>query len=215
MAEETSKDWKASLSSLFVKTVEDDDPTPPKPALIPSVRPFSATRPVPIPVATVVDQAIVARIEVALSETAPEGYLEFTSGLATLSDTLPDEALLYKTVTKLAAKKGITVATIEMNFGQCLKILEEQGKAFTTELNDQITKKVGGRQQEVARLDAKITQLQDEMSRLSAQRTAEATAIETDTAKIETVRSGFEGAYQAVLSKVMDQKSKLAAYGRG
>jgi len=219
MAEETGKKWKASLASFFVQEVADEEPTPPKPAAIPSVgaRPSLLSRPiVATPVATpVVDQASLVRIEEALLEAAPEGYKELVSGLATLGDTLSDEALLYKAVLKIAAKKGFTAATLGLNFDQCMKILEEQAKTFTAELNDQITKKVGGRQQEVARLDADLARLQEEMSKLAAQRDTEARAIETDTAKIETVRANFEGAYQVVFSTVTDQKNKLTTYGRG
>jgi hypothetical protein len=217
MAEqETKSKWK-SVSALFVKN--DEDPVKPSTGS-PSGLPVPATIPGrPIPPAqviqpTVVDQGMVERILAELETSAPVGYKEFVGNLATLADALPTDDLLYKSALKLAGKQGHTAVGLALDYEKCLRLLDEQGRIFDASVQEQITSKVGGRQAELARLDGEITKLNEQMVQLQSQRASEAAAIETDTTRIETTKAKFQDAFAAVVSRLTDQKNKLATFGK-
>lgn len=156
---------------------------------------------------------MVKRILAELEAEAPEGYKDFVGDLATLADTIHDEGLLYKAALKLAGKQGHTPTGLGLDYEKCLRLLDNQGQMFEDSVQEQITAKVGGRQAEVARLDGEIARLTEQLQQLQGQRNAEASAIETDTARIETTKLMFQGAFAAVHARLNDQKNKLAAYG--
>lgn len=162
-----------------------------------------------------VDPGMFERILADLETSAPEGYRDFVGDLATLADTLPTDELLYKSALRLAGKQGHTPQGLALDYEKCLRLLDEQGRIFESDVQEQITAKVGGRQTEVARLDGEIARLNEQLAQLQSQRDAEAVAIETDTARIETTKLKFQGAFAAVLAQLNDQKNKLAAFGKG
>lgn len=156
---------------------------------------------------------MVDRLLAELEGEAPQGYKDFVGDLATLSEALPTDELIYKSALKLAGKQGHTPAGLSLDYEKCLRLLDEQGRMFEASVQEQITAKVGGRQAEVARLDDEIAKLAEQLTQLQAQRDAEAEAIETDTARIETTKIKFQGAFAAVHAQLNDQKTKLAAFG--
>lgn len=156
---------------------------------------------------------MVDRLQADLEAGAPEGYKDFVGDLATLADTLDTDDLLYRTALGLAKKQGHTPAGLALDYEKCLRLLDEQGREFDASVQEQITAKVGGRQNEVARLDQEITRLSEQLEQLQGQREAEAAAIETDTARIETTKTRFQGAFEAVRARLNDQKNKIAIFG--
>jgi len=208
---------KKSWTTLFVRDEEEAPAAaPPVPAPIPgaATRPAVIPMPAPMPVAEVVDQGMVDRILGALLESAPEGYKDFVADLSTLAEALPTEDLLYKAALRLAvSKQGHSVPGLLLDFDKCLRLLEEQDRSFNVDVEEQVKNRVGGRQAEVARLEGEINALREQMAQLQAQRDAEAAAIATDTAKIESAKVKFKGAYQVAYSQLLDQKNKLSLYG--
>jgi hypothetical protein len=204
MAAETPKK-KSGWKSLFVSEEEDaSSPARPDPAPIPGNGASPSSHPVP---ATAMDPESYNRLEAALLAAAPKGFRALLTNLDTLRKAVPDEGTLYKAALAVLAPQGHSVPSLVIDLDQCVKSLELQRAEFLEEIARQTEMRVGARKRELEQVDA-------ETRALVAKRDELVKSIEADSIQIETVRSGFEGAYQVKHAQLLDQKNKLATYGR-
>lgn len=209
-----------SFKSLFVQEVEDEAPAAPVgppaglragPAGLPAARQVAVPPPLPM---SVIDEAMLGRLMEQLTSEAPKGYVEFLGDLQTLADALPTEELQYKAALKLAAKQGHNSEVLALDFEKTIRLLEEQGRQFNEDAAQQVQAKVGTRQAEVTRLNQEIAAKQAELEALHTKLAAESDAITADTAKIESAKTKFAGAYAAAHAQITDQKAKITYYGK-
>jgi septal ring factor EnvC (AmiA/AmiB activator) len=161
-----------------------------------------------------VDPESYNRLEAALLAAAPKGFRALLTSLDTLRKAIPDEGTLYKAVLAILGPQGHSVPGLVIDLEQCVKLLEAQRVAFMEEIARQTEARVGARKRELDQMDTEVARLRSEIDALGAKRTDVVKTIEADSAQIEAVRGGFEGAYQAKHAQLLDQKNKLATYGR-
>lgn len=222
--EKKSGGFFGALKSLVVEETQDGAEKPAATAVPAASRntPVPAAPPMPPVPDAAIDKAAREKLESALTIAAPEGYREVTDTLSTLADTIPDERTRYTAMIKLLAKRGMATDHLLEDMDKAIGILEGKSRDFHDELEHQITKKVGGKQQAVADLDhqieerkAQIAALSSEVDQLTARRNEEASGIEVERQKIAAVQAQFTAAYNAVHAGVKDRRDKLSTYGKG
>jgi hypothetical protein len=207
------------VKGAFVEEVpEGQQASQPPPRGQSSPPPVAHAAPVAHPPPTF-DQASREKLEAAVVESAPQGYLDFEDFLSTLADSIPDEDSRWRAALKLVSKRGHSPEALLGDFDKCIGILQEKYRQFDAETQEHIKKKVSGRKEKVGSIDSAILLKQEEIAKIQSQiaglaeeRKAEVEAMDASHAKILAVKAGFDSAFRSVHDRIAFRRSKLEQF---
>ncbi len=166
------------------------------------------------------DKSIHDQLSQALESANASTVEELGDLLETLSAAIPDEQLRYKTAIDILVKKGHTVDNIIADIDKCIGVLEDKSRVFTSEMKQQLDKRVGSKVTAVETLAATIQQKEDqvellrkEIVELSVKKNAEQSGISEEQSKIAQTQDRFNSVFKKVRSEVELQKTKISQYG--
>lgn len=171
----------------------------------------------------VTDPEIKARLETLVAATPNQRSLtEFVKTLTSLVSIIPDEQQRYRAALAAVAASGHSKAQILQAVGIILDALDTHLREFRTAAPQEINEKVGACQAELDRADevlkvrkAEWTRLQDEISRLEADRGIKAAAIDVERRRVEGKVNRFETTFGVVRRGYQAEQDKIARYGEG
>lgn len=219
-----TKGWLSGLRDLVIEETPDknaSDQPQGTPTSAAPVHVVVAPQPVHVVPAATVDPIMRKKLEEAIAAESPPGYSEITGHLVTLGEDITDEKTLYRSAIKIASKNGHDLAALLGDMDKCIGVLEAKEREFNEEAQRQINTKVGARrgaitkrEQEIEAKTAMIAQLQQEIAQLRQDNLAETEVISSETAKITATSNNFNVTYQVVHAALIDQRNKIATYGK-
>jgi len=136
-------------------------------------------------------------------------YLEFKLALTRLSALNMDEATSIKSAFATAGTVGLSKDKLIETAKHYKKVLQREHDQFGQALENQIQKKVAGKQKEVEKLKAQIDKHKEKIQELEAQVAKYQHTIDnadeeiTDAkSKIEATKDGFEHTHQSIMNQI-------------
>ena len=136
-------------------------------------------------------------------------YLEFKLALTKLSAMQIEDTTAIKTAFATAQTVGLTKAKLIKTANHYKKLLQQEHDQFGKALENQVQKKVAGKQKEVEKLKAQIAKHKQKIEELEAQVNQYQSTIDnadeeiTDAkSKIEATKDGFERTHQSILNQI-------------
>ena len=136
-------------------------------------------------------------------------YLEFKLALTRLSEMNMEESTAFKSAFATAQTVGLTKSKLIDTANHYKKVLQKERDQFGQALENQIQKKVAGKQKEVEKLKAqiakhqeKIQQLQSQVDQYQSTINGADQEISDAKSKIETTKDGFEHTHQSILNQI-------------
>jgi len=136
-------------------------------------------------------------------------YLEFKLAMTKLSEMQMDESTAIKSAFATAQTVGLTKTKLIDTANHYKNVLQKEHDQFGQALENQIQKKVAGKQKEVEKLKAQINKHMEKINQLQAQVDQyQATIDGADQeimeakSKIETTKDGFEHTHQSILNQI-------------
>lgn len=219
---------RSGLSSLLFETVPDapadgkapaapaspQATTPASPSVAPAVKP-------PVAGEDEIDRGIQAKLVEAIDGAGATLYSELDDFVDMMADTIPDENVRWKKGIELLSKKGHTVLAILGDIDKCIGALEEHGRIFSRNVEQQLRDRVGSRVQSVESLTKQITEkeatlaaMQAEIDGLKQKRDTDQAAISIEQAKVERVQTRFAVVFPTVLDEVKTQRKRVEAFSK-
>lgn len=136
-------------------------------------------------------------------------YLEFKLALNSLSAMHMDVETAIKSAFATAETVGLTKAKLIDTALHYKKVLEKENDQFGRAMENQIQKKVAGKQSEVEKLKAQIEKHKEKIASLQSQvNKYQATIDNADEeialakSRIETTKDGFEHTHKSILNQI-------------
>lgn len=147
---------------------------------------------------------------------------ELQTLLTTLEAAIPAEPMRYQTALKIFTAKGTPITAILSEYDLYIGALEEKNRAFSSEIKGQFDSRVGSKVKavqdydaQIAATQAQIEALRQQVSDLTVKRATEQGGIAEAQGKLELMQQRFTIQYNAMRSKVDQQKTQVAEYGKG
>jgi hypothetical protein len=220
-----------NLKSLLFEDVPDPPIAAASPAAAPAaaVSPFTPTTGAPVfrapppaidpAVHAEIDRGIQTKLLEAVSAANATLYNELDDFLDTMADAIPDEGMRWRKALEFQAKKGHTPQLILLDVDKCIGALEEHGRLFSKNVEQQLKDRVGSRVQSVETLTNQIAAkqreleaLQNEIRALEDRRNTDQAAISTEQAKVERVQARFSVVFPIIMNEVKTQRAKLESF---
>jgi len=235
------EDFKKGLAKIGLADaveVEDKPSVPPvaaptltnaNPYVVPAQWPTTVPAPTPVPPPGYDPERIAkydASAQTALQEVFQSVNVRLIPELQTLLTTLeaaiPAEPMRYQTALKIFTAKGTPITAILSEYDLYIGALEEKNRVFSNEIKGQFDTRVGSKIKAVQDYDAQIvaTQaqietLKQQIADLTVKRSTEQGGIAEAQGKLELMQQRFTLQYNAMRSKVDQQKTQVAEYGKG
>lgn len=185
----------------------------------PKVAPFSQDPDAQARIAEL-DKSAREKLHQAMDDAGAKLVEEFGDLLDTLKESIADEKVRYTAALKILIKKGNTVTAVCADIDKCIGVLEEKDREFTSQLKDQLDKRVGSRKAQVEGLQKtiedksnQIVTLEREIKDLSGKRDVAFNEITEEQMKLTQVQERFTLAYQAIKAEAQLQRGKIVQYG--
>lgn len=146
-------------------------------------------------------------------------YLEFRQSLVNLGKLNMDESTRFKSAYAAAQAMGVTPASLINSAKTYLNILDGEGKKFAIAEQNQRTKVVEERKNELQQIQAEIQKKQETISRLQNEveqwtknledKKAEAAALGS---KLEQTKAKFEAALRSLTGQITGDVDKMNQY---
>ncbi len=202
-----------NIKSLFI--VEDEvpnskQPTPPK-ASAPAPK-TDTVSPAPTPPGT--GQVTPEFTEIlfnAMEQANPQGfdYMEFKQSLQSLKKMQMDDPTRYQSAFAMAQTLGATSEKLAQSAQFYMDVLKSEQQKFAEAVNNQRSKLIGNRQQQIDQLGQTIQSKEEQIKRLTQeieehrQQTAQLKKeISEATVKVETTQSNFNASYNVLSSQI-------------
>lgn len=190
-------------------------PAAPAPAVRPNVVVFASPT-------GVVDPEIKAKLDEAVTASNQVSYTEFMTFLNSMAAVIPDEGSRYRAALAAAGAKGFSATEIIRGIDAILATIRHEEREVKAEIPQQVSRKVGAREQELANIEqgirdrtAQIAALQTEIGQLNAQKGSVAATINTERQKIEEFGRKFEATVAVEVNRYETEKQRISAYGGG
>jgi len=170
-----------------------------------------------------VDQVILDKLFKALETNNQEGfdYMEYRKALQTLSSLPMDESVKFQSAFATASTMGITLDKLLNSINFYLKVLQNEEDHFLRASQEQFNLNVEGKAREkeqinqmiiekskqIQQLTAEITQLQDDLGKISGN-------IDAADQKIKTTKLNFESTISFLRFQMQQDIDKLKQYIR-
>lgn len=202
-----------NIKSLFI--VEEEDPKskqqkPPKDTT-PTPK-MDTVSPTPTTAGTgQVTQEFTEILFNAMEQANPQGfdYMEFKQSLQSLKKMQMDDPTRYQSAFAMAQTLGATPEKLAQSAQFYLDVLKNEQQKFAEAVNNQRSKLIGNRQQQIDQLAQTIQSKEEQIKRLTQE--IEAHRQQTDqlkkeiseaTVKVETTQSNFNASYNALSSQI-------------
>lgn len=136
-------------------------------------------------------------------------YLEFKQAMTSLSAMQMDEGTAIKSAFATAQTVGLTKEKLLQTAEHYKNILAKERSQFSSAMENQISRKIDGKETEVAKLkkqieahQAKIEELKAQMAKYQTTIDNASSEIEEAKARIEGTRDNFQHAHQSILNQI-------------
>lgn len=211
MTDTKSTGFLDRIKGAFVENVpETHVPTPPAPHVATGVAAPSRVSEV-----RTADPEVVKKLEAKLKGNMPNGYVQFLEQFEGLQEVIPDDGMRFKAALKTSK---ITADQVSQALESLTTVLVSAETDFNNTFDQNRAKAQATTQQSLKATDdliqsreQQLKAIQDEITSLRAKRTNDVTQSESDIARLETIRAGFEAAYTQVMGRLNDQKARVAS----
>lgn len=167
------------------------------------------------PAPALADPEVVKKLEAKLKANMPNGYVQFLEQYNGLQEVIPDEGMRFKAALKTSkitveevsqALEGLTtvLVTAQTDFQNTF----EQNRAKVQTAMEQSIKAT---EDLIQSREQQLKAIQEEVASLRAKCVNDVAQSKADTARLETIRAGFEAAYAQVVGRLNDQKTRVAS----
>lgn len=164
-------------------------------------------------VTTVDEKTYAALSNAVFSKDTP--YAKFLKILNPLKDVIVDEATRFKAAYKVIQSSGVSLNEIIGSVDVHASTLEREGEKFSKALEEQNNSAVGTLERQYAETEESLTRLRGEITKLEAMKSQLEADISIERAKVETVKSNFEAAYELLHQQLENDKNKLTQHLKG
>lgn len=146
-------------------------------------------------------------------------YLEFRQALVNLSKLSMDESTRYKSAYAAAQAMGVSPSFLISSAKAYLAILEGESKKFSIAEQNQRTRVVEERKNELEQISGEIrkkqetiTKLQDEVEQLTKKLEEKKNEARAMSGKLEQTKVEFESAYKSLFGQISQDIQKMDQY---
>lgn len=143
-------------------------------------------------------------------------YLEYKNSLRSIVNVIPDEGMRYKSAFEMAKTMGLTKEKLIQSGQHYLGILANEDKKFKDALENQKTKQIQGRADQLSAIEKAIVDKQQMIEKLTkeiADSTAQLDAVRTEindaVVKIDLTNQQFVASYNLVYSQIYEDIEKI------
>lgn len=136
-------------------------------------------------------------------------YLEFVQSLRALSEMKIDEATAIKSAFATASTVGLTKEKLIQSANHYKAVLAKEKDQFDVALQNQLSKRVKGKQSEVEKLKgqiekwkAQVAKLEDQISKSQNTIDNADAIIQEEMQKIEKTKEAFEFTFQSIVNQI-------------
>lgn len=212
-----------NIKSLFV--IEEEDPkAPAKESAKPAKPVAKVTTPATSPANAGAGQVTQEFTEVlfkAMEQANPEGfdYMEFKQSLQSLKKMQMDDPTRYQSAFAMAQTLGATADKLVQSAQFYLDVLKSEAQKFSQAVENQRTKLIGNRQQQIDQLtqtvqskEAQIKQLTQEIEAHRKEMDQIKQEISQATVKVETTQQNFSASYNALSGQIGADVENMKKY---
>ncbi len=212
-----------SIGSALKSAVFEEVPDAPPSA---QVAPQRAAAPPPVvvkrPVVTVapaaaaaIDPEVRKLLDRDVQLAAHPAYTEFIKISDSLAAILPDEELRIKAALAAIKANGMTTENILVDIEECFAALDKKTADVAKAAAKERTDRVGGRENELKRINETLDKLTAQIAELEAQKDKLADEIVAETDQIEQAELRFEATVDAYRAELTDKKNKILNSSQG
>ncbi|MEM6320721.1 MAG: hypothetical protein AAF960_23840 [Bacteroidota bacterium] len=146
-------------------------------------------------------------------------YLEFKQSLKSLEKMPMDEQTRYQSAFAMAKTMGATPKKLIDAAGHYLKVLQHEEKKFEQALNNQRSKQIGGREQQIKDLETGIRQRAEHIKKLNLEIKKSQQQLQTikkeisgAVSKVETTKNNFIASYNTVVAQIQTDVESMKKY---
>ncbi|MFN7119188.1 MAG: hypothetical protein ACK4TA_20485 [Saprospiraceae bacterium] len=213
-----------NIKSLFI--IEEENPkVAPKEQAKPSATPTpKAPTPAAAPVNTGSGQVTQEFTDIlfnAMQQANPEGfdYMEFKQSLQSLKKMAMDEPTRYQSAFAMAQTLGATVDKLAQSAQFYLDVLKNEEQKFAQAVQNQRSKLIGNRQQQIDQLGQTIQSKEEQIKRLTQEIEAHRQQMDQikqeiadATVKVETTQQNFTASYNALSGQIAGDLENIQKY---
>ncbi len=146
-------------------------------------------------------------------------YLEYKRSLVSLQEMQMDDATRYKSAYAMAKAMEATPAGLQNSAQHYLQVLQQEDQKFLESLQAQTTRRLDGKQQEIADAQSQISVWREEIKaieqKIQEQESAAAqmqTELEEDQAKLSQTKANFDSSYAHLKSQIQTDLENIRKY---
>ncbi len=143
-------------------------------------------------------------------------YLEFKNSVQSLTKVIPDESMRFKSAFEMAKTMGLDKAKLIQSGTHYINVLNAENKKFKDALENQKTKQIQGKSDQVAAVEKSITDknrmietLKKEIESHTAQLDQLRNEVNEAVVKIETTNQQFVASFNLVYHQINDDIEKI------
>lgn len=136
-------------------------------------------------------------------------YLEFKQSLNSLKKMPMDDQTRYQSAFAMAQTMGVTVERLMQTGQHYLNVLKQEEQKFEAAVNNQKTRQIGEKEQQIQKLEETIKAKAEQIKQLTVEIEADQTKakqlkqeITEASLKVETTRSNFVASYEALVQQI-------------
>ena len=146
-------------------------------------------------------------------------YLEYKNSLRSIENVIPDEGVRFKSAFEMAKTMGMTKAKLVESANHYLSILKNEENKFKDALENQKSKQIQGRADQLKSVEKSIEdkkkmieQLTTEIGSASAQLDTMRKEINDAVFKIDSTNAQFQASYQLVYGQIQEDVRKITSF---
>jgi len=146
-------------------------------------------------------------------------YLEYKRSLVSLHEMQMDDATRYKSAYAMAKAMEATPAGLQNSAQHYLEILEKEDKKFLESLQAQTSRRLDGKQQEIADSESQIATWQSEIKAIEQKIKEMDSAVaqmkeelQADQAKLSQTKANFDSSYEHLTSQITTDLENIRKY---
>lgn len=214
-----------NIKSLFI--VEEEDPKAPQKEPVKSATPPPAANVnVPKPSSTTTEPGKVTSeftdiLFKAMEAANPAGfdYMEFKQSLQSLKKMSMDDATRYQSAFAMAQTLGATAEKLTQSAQFYIDVLKSEQQKFSQAVENQRTKLIGNRENEIKQLDQTILSKEEQIKKLTQEIEAHRQQkgqlqkeISEATVKVETTQQNFMASYNALSQQIAEDMNNMKQF---
>ncbi len=143
-------------------------------------------------------------------------YLEYKNSLKSIEQVIPDESMRYKSAFEMAKTMGLTKEKLIQSATHYINVLVSEDKKFRDAVENQKTKQIQGRTDQIQALEKSISEKQQLIEKMTKEIEASKTQLDTfrneindAVVKIDLTNQQFVASYQLVQGQIQEDIDKI------